>query len=178
MGAYLHYKKHGKWIGQGRIIAILKDWNRKDAKLKSDYPQLPVAVINFDLGSPTEIEDWILKRFERIIELEKMSDFELPMCTEEERFNKGTKYAIKKKTNKTAIKVHSSLESAREHLINLEMKYPNTYMIEERKAEDTKCLSYCSVCKQCPYYLMNYDEDIKEIHEEFANETFEIKEDL
>ena len=39
---------------------------------------------------------------------------------------------------------------------------------EERKGEDTKCLSYCSCNKQCPYYLMNYDEDVKEIHEELS----------
>ena len=168
MGAYLHYKKHGTWISQGRIIAILKDWNRKDAIAKSDYPKLPVEVIYFDLGTPEEIEEWILKRFDRIIELEKMSDYELPMCTLEERFNKGNTYAVKKKANKTATKVHSTLEEARQHLINLEMKYPSVYEIEERKGEDTKCLNYCSCNKQCPYYLINYDPDVKEIHMELA----------
>lgn len=168
MGAYLHYKKHGTWINQGRIIAILKDWNRKDAIGKSDYPKLPVEVIYFDLGSPSEIEEWIIKRFEKIIELEKMADHELPMCSLEERFNKGDTYAIKKKGNVKALKVHKTLEEARQHLINLEMKYPSVYEIEERKGEDTKCLNYCSCNKQCPYYLMNHDEDIKEIHMELA----------
>ena len=163
MGAYLHYKKHGNWINKGRIVAILKDWSKKDAIGKADYPKLPVAVIEFDLGTPEEIEKWILNRFEEIIKLEQMSDFDLPMCSFEERFNKGDKYAVKKKTNKIATKVHDTLEGAREHLINLEMKYPNVYEIEERKGEDTKCLNYCSCCKFCPYYLENYDEDIKEI---------------
>ena len=32
MGAYLHYKEHGIWINKGRIIAILKDWNRRGDK--------------------------------------------------------------------------------------------------------------------------------------------------
>lgn len=169
MGAYLHYKEHGNWISKGRIIAILKDWNKKDAKLKDDYPKLPVAVIEFDLGTPEEIEEWILNRFETIRKLEQLSDFELPMCSMEERFNKGDKYAIKKKTFKKAMKVHDTLEAAREHLINLEIKYPGEYEIEERKGEDTKCLNYCSCCKQCPYYLMNYDEDIKDIHMELAD---------
>jgi hypothetical protein len=173
MGAYLHYKKHGIWIDKGRIIAILKDWNRKDSKIKSNYPQLPVAVIEFDLGTPEEIEEWILKRFDKIIELEKMADEDLPMCTYEERFNKGDTFAVKKKTNKTALKVHKTLDEAREHLINLNNKYPGVYEIEERPGEDVKCMNYCSCCKQCPHYLMNYHEDIKEISMELAENNRE-----
>ena len=168
MGAYLHYKKHGKWIDKGRIIAILKDWNKREAQNNFDYPDLPVRVIDFDLGTPEEIEEWILNRFKQIEKLEQMKDSELPLCTMEERFNKGDKYAVKKKANKKATKVHDTLEEARKHLVNLEMKYPGIYEIEERKGEDTKCLSYCSCNKQCPYYLMNYYEDVKEIHEELS----------
>lgn len=171
MGAYLFFMKTGIWKDKGRIIAILKDWNKRESLNKSDYPKMPVEVIEFDLGTPEEVEDWILKRFDRIMELEKMSDNYLPMCTLEERFNRGDKYAVKKKANKTATKVHDTLDEAREHLINLENKYPNVYEIEERKGEDTKCLSYCSCNKFCPYYLMNYDKDIKDIHMELAEET-------
>lgn len=162
MGAYLHYKKHGKWIGKGRIIAILKDWNRRESQAKFDYPDLPVAVIEFDLGKPEEIEKWIIERFKTIEKLEKMKDNELPLCTMEERFNKGNTYAIKKKTFKKAMKVHKTLEEARKHLVNLEMKYPGEYEIEERPGEDTKCKNYCSCCKFCNHYLENYDEDVQE----------------
>lgn len=160
MGAYLHYKKHGNWINKGRIIAILKDWNKNDAKFKTDYPELPVQVIDFDLGTPEEVEKWILKRFYQIEQLEKMADDELPMCTDEERFNKGTKWAVKKKSNKMATKVHNTLEEAREHLINLEQKYPGIYEIEERPGEDTKCLNYCSCCKFCKYYKDKYEQKV------------------
>lgn len=168
MGAYLHYKKHGKWISKGRIIAILKDWNRRESQKSFNYPDLPVAVLEFDLGEPEEIENWIIERFKTIENLEKLRDSELPLCTMEERFNKGNKYAVKKKTFKKAMKVYDNLEEARDHLINLERKYPGEYEIEERKGEDTKCINYCSCCKFCPYYLENYDEDIKEIQQEFS----------
>lgn len=170
MGAYLHYKEHGNWINKGRIIAILKDFNKRDSLNKEDYPKLPVHVIEFDLGKPEEIEKWIIQRFEKISQLEKMADNDLPMCTLEERFNKGNKYAVKKKGNKTALKVHGTIEEARDHLVNLDAKYPGVYEIEERKGEDSKCLNYCSCNKQCPYYLMNYDKDIKEINMSFEEE--------
>ena len=165
MGAYLHYKEHGNWINKGRIIAILKDWNKNDAKFKADYPNLPIEVIEFDLGTPEEIEQWIIDRFNHIAKLEKMYDEELPLCSDEERFNKGTKWAVKKKKNKMATKVHDTLDGAREHLINLEQNYPGVYEIEERPGEDTKCLNYCSCCKFCPYYKEHYETNI-EIEEE------------
>lgn len=160
MGAYLHYKEHGNWIPKGRIIAILKDWNKKD--VKDNYPKLPIEVIEFDLGTPEEIEKWILERFKRIEILEKTLDNDLPLCTAEERFNSGDKYAVKKKTYKKAFKVFDTLEEARELLITLEQKYPNEYEIEERPGEDKKCKNYCSVCDFCPYYITRYDEELKQ----------------
>ena len=161
MGAYLHYKEHGNWISKGRIIAILKDWNKNDARDKDNYPKLPIEVIEFDLGSPEEIEHWILKRFERIEVLEKTLDEDLPLCTAEERFNSGFKWAVKGKKYKKAFKVFDNLDAARELLITLEQKYPGEYEIEERPGEDKKCKNYCSVCDFCPYYITHYDKELQ-----------------
>ena len=169
MGAYLHYKEHGNWINKGRIIAILKDFNKKDSLLKDNYPKLPVQVINFDLGTPEEVEEWIVKRFKRIEYLEKLSDLDLPLCSMEERFNTGDKYAVKKKVWKKAFRVFDSLDEARELLIELEQKYPGEYEIEERIGEDKKCKDYCSCCQFCPYYLEHFDLEHKEIMEELEN---------
>ncbi|MBQ1793698.1 MAG: hypothetical protein II006_03490 [Peptostreptococcaceae bacterium] len=160
MGAYLHYKEHGNWINKGRIIAILKDWNKRD--VKDNYPKLPVEVIEFDLGTPEEIEKWILDRFKRIEELEKMSDLDLPLCTDEERFNSGTKWAVKKKTYKKAFKVFDDFDKARDLFATLEQKYPSEYEIIERIGEDKKCQNYCPCNKFCPYYIEHYDQEFKE----------------
>lgn len=162
MGAYLHYKEHGNWIGKGRIIAILKDFNKNNAKDKEDYPKLPVKVIEFDLGTPEEIEEWIIDRFEHIKVLEQMKDEELPLCTAEERFNSGDKWAVKGKKFKKAFKVFDNLNEARELLVTMEQKYPGQYEIEERPGEDKKCKNYCSCCDYCPYYITHYDEELKE----------------
>jgi hypothetical protein len=168
MGAYLHYKKYDKWINKGRIIAILKDWNRKDSYTKNNYPKLPVHVIEFDLGTPEEIEKWIINRFKTIEKLEQINDSRLPMCSLEERFNKGNTFAVKKKTYKKAFRVFKNVQEARECLNNLNNKYPSEYEIEERLGEDVKCKNYCSCCNFCNHYLENYSEDIKEINEEFS----------
>lgn len=165
MCAWLYYKETGKWYSKGQIIMIFKDWNKINLLTNKDYPKFPVATVDFDLGTPEEIEQWIIDRFNHIAKLEKMYDEELPLCSDEERFNKGTKWAVKKKKNKMATKVHDTLDGAREHLINLEQNYPGVYEIEERPGEDTKCLNYCSCCKFCPYYKEHYGTNI-EIEEE------------
>ncbi len=152
MGAYLAYKKDGKWRKKGRIIALIKDWNRLKSQTEQGYPKFACEVINFNLGTPEEVEKMILNRFERIIELEKMADEELPLCTPEERYNTGDKYAVKKKNNKRASKIHDTLEEAQKYLDNLEKDYPNIYEIEIRKSQNTRCEQYCSVCKFCDFY--------------------------
>ena len=81
MGAYLVYKKTGKWRSKGRIIAILKDWNKTKSETDKDYPKYAVVVINFDLGIPDEIEKWLINRFEEIKILENLSYKNLPMCS-------------------------------------------------------------------------------------------------
>lgn len=156
MGSYLTYKKDGKWRKKGRIIALIKDWNRLDAQTKKDYPKYACQVIEFQLGTPKQVEKMILEYFGKVIKLEQMRDDELPLCTAEERFNKGITYAVKKIKNKRALKVHENEEEAQKHLDNLEKLYPKEYEIEKREGQNLRCECYCSVNKFCPYYKENY----------------------
>ncbi len=159
MGAYLTYKKDGKWRKKGRIIALIKDWNRFESQTKSDYPKYPCQVVKFNLGTPEQVEEMILKLFDNVIKLEQMADDELPLCTAEERYNKGTTWAVKKKNNKRASKVHNSEEEAKKHLENLEKDYPRQYEVEKREGENTRCEFYCSVNKFCDFWRKHYKEN-------------------
>ena len=82
---------------------------------------------------------------------EALSDSELPLCTPEERFNSGDKYAVMKKGRKTAMRVLDSLEDAEAWKHASGGEY-----IDVRKGEDKKCIDYCSVCKFCDYWQENY----------------------
>ena len=143
---------------KGEIVAIMKDHSKSKAKFDNSYPQFPVQTITFNFTKENfiEIEKFLVNRFNEIKELEKVSDKELPMCTLKDRFNSGDKYAVKKKANKTATKLHDTLEEAENHLKNLEVNYAGIYEIEVRKGEDKKCLEYCSVNEFCDYYKKNY----------------------
>ncbi len=136
-------------VEKAEIIALMKDHSKSQAKIKADYPKQPVRKITFTFTEKdfAEIESWLHQRFEQIAKAEKLPDDELPLCTPEERFNSGDKYAVMKKGRKTALRVLDSREDAENWMATNGGDY-----IEVRKGEDKKCQDYCSACEFCDYY--------------------------
>lgn len=133
----------------GEIVAFLKDHSKRDAKVKSGYPKFPVQTVKFRFTDAdfAECEDWLRARFAEIRAAEKLADDDLPVCTPDERFNSGDKYAVMKKGRKTALRVLDTLEAAEQWRTDNGGDY-----IETRRGEDKKCADYCSACEFCNYY--------------------------
>jgi hypothetical protein len=133
----------------GQIVAFLKDHSKRDAKQKAGYPPFPVEVVRFSFTKEDfiECEQWLTKRFAEIEAAEKLPDDELPLCTPEERFNSGNKYAVMKKGRKTALRVLDTKEEAEEWIRNNGGDY-----LEKRPGEDKKCADYCAVNQFCNYF--------------------------
>ena len=136
-------------VEKAEIIALMKDHSKSQAKIKADYPKQPVRKITFTFTEKdfVEIENWLHARFEEIAKAEKLPDDKLPLCTPEERFNNGDKFAVMKKGRKTALRVLDSMEDAENW-----MATNGGDFIEVRKGEDKKCMDYCSACEFCNYY--------------------------
>ncbi len=151
-------KDMGFDMDKAEAIAFIKDHNKTKSKTEANYPKLPIWVEKFAFTEKdfSEIEEFIYNKFLSLKSNENKPDEELPMCSEEERWREPTKYAVKKKANKTASKLHDTLEDAEAHLKNLEEKYPDIYEIEVREGTDKKCLEYCSCNRFCPYYKEKY----------------------
>lgn len=145
-------------INSAEAIAFIKDHNKTKSKIDASYPNLPIWVEKFKFSKKDfeEIKKFIYEKFVELKKNENIEDKDLPLCTPEERWCDPTKYAVKKKVNKTATKLHDTLEEAEAHLKNLEKDYPNIYEIEVRKGVDKRCIDYCSCCKYCDYWQENY----------------------
>ena len=152
------FKQLGFEINKGEIVALLREWQKSKAKFDKDYPQFQVQKIQFKFTEKDFefIENFIQERFIELKKYENASDEELPICTDEERWREPTKYAVKKKTNIKASKLHDTLEEAEKHLENLEKDYAGQYEIEVREGTDKRCLEYCSCAEFCPYYKEHY----------------------
>ncbi len=147
------FKKMGFEVEKGQIVGIIKDHSKTKAKVDASYPQYPVCrkTFNFTEQDFVEIEQFIKEKFQEIAKYEEIPDNELPVCSEEMRWNDGDKYAVKKKGNKRALRVYDTLEEAETHL-----KQDEGLELEVRKGEDKKCLEYCSCCEFCNYWKENY----------------------
>ena len=149
LSALLWFKNTGQWISHGQIGALLKDYKKKPFP-EDNYPDSELQIIDFDLGSPTEIEEWVIQVFDDIALMETFDDHELPLCTPEERWNTGDKWAVKEKGKKRAVRVYDNEEDATRHVSDA-FSDGLKYEIEFRPGEDKRCKDYCPVKHFCSY---------------------------
>lgn len=143
-------KTYGFPVGMGEIVLFLKDHSKEEAKRKADYPQLPVQTIKFSFSKKdfAEVEERIRHKLTEIKAAENLPDDELPVCTPEERFNDGDKFAVMKKGNKKALRLLDSEEEADAWIA----KNGKGDYIECRPGRDKKCESYCWASEFCNYW--------------------------
>ena len=151
------FRKLGYEVNELTIIAILKDWNKKDALKSKDYPNIPVAVINIPLWSLEKQQEYIQERVRIHSEYNDLVDDDIPECTEAERWHKKGVFAIYKNQNKTALKLFPTSREAELFKVNIEIRdTKNSYSVVERDGMDNRCNGYCSVNSYCHYYKKTY----------------------
>jgi hypothetical protein len=145
-------QKSGFPANKSRIVALLKDHSKLKAKLDDNYPQYPVVTVPFNFTDEDfkEIKEFISSKLAEIKAYSDKPDDELPMCSEEQRFNSGAKYAVMVKGKKRAVRVLTSKDEAEQYISKQTDDKP--YTIIERPGEDKKCNDYCRCKEFCSYY--------------------------
>lgn len=150
-------KRNGLPCKKVEFYAILKDHSKTEAKFKPDYPKLPVQKVSFAVNEKEldEIEQFITAKIEELAIYEDLPDSELPLCTPEERWNSGDKFAVMKKGNKKALRVLDSKEEAEKYIAEHGGDF-----IDTRKGIDKKCTDYCLCCQFCDFYKSLQNPDV------------------
>jgi hypothetical protein len=73
------YRQSGFTVNSLQIIAILRDWAKRDIA-KKNYPQIPVAVQNIKLWTTEQQENYIKTRAEEHLKYKNIPDDEIPTC--------------------------------------------------------------------------------------------------
>ena len=131
-----------------RIIAILRDWQRRKAQMEADYPDSPIHLVDIPMWSVKDTDQYILDRvlLHQQAEFDRMTGGVLPPCTSAERWEKPTTYAVNKKGRKRAVRVLSTREEADSYMESL----GKDHLIEERIGESTRCAQdWCRVARFC-----------------------------
>jgi hypothetical protein len=157
--AWLVEKVKGKKVIGVQICALIRDWSRREASVKADYPQAPIQVLELPLWPLEKTEAYIKERIEahRMSKVQADWGDELPPCSDDDRWVRETKFAVKREGRKTAIRVLDTQHEADE-LAEKEKGY-----VEVRKGEAIRCTgNFCGVAQWCN----QYQQSLKEANDE------------
>jgi len=157
--AWLVEKVKGKKVIGVQICALIRDWSRREASVKADYPQAPIQVLELPLWPLEKTEAYIKERIEahRMSKVQADWGDELPPCSDDDRWVRETKFAVKREGRKTAIRVLDTQHEADE-LAEKEKGY-----VEVRKGEAIRCTgNFCGVAQWCS----QYQQSLKEANDE------------
>ena len=151
--AWLHKKTTGETIDQLNIIALARDWNKRELQRRGgDYPVSAISTIKIPVWSFKKQEQFINERVSKHQDAELIFEIggDLPLCTDEERWKKDDTYRVMKKGRKTAVRVLASQKEADEYLKGNDDK---AFYIEHSLGECMKCTgNYCGVAEFCNQY--------------------------
>ena len=150
--AYLLHKAKGVTVKKLQIVAIVRDWARRDT-VREGYPKAPIVVIDIPLWSVERQEAYIKQR----IHLQESAFFDIEVgsdiaeCTPEEMWERPTFYALKKEGNVRAKSVHETPEAADQALAlaTEKAKKGEKFIVEIRPGDRVRCSNFCQVAEFC-----------------------------
>ena len=146
-------ERNGVPVTKIRIVGLFRDWT-KSKSYESDYPS--------EQGMAEEVEMWSLSDtldyvHDRVHLHQNARAGHWDDCTEEERWAKPSKWAVMKKGQKRAMKLHDTEQKAVDYLTANVGK--GVLSIVHRPGENTRCEHWCDVKDFCIQYReMNNDE--------------------
>lgn len=161
--AYLVEKAKGTPVQDLGIVAIIRDWNRRDAASREGYPEAPIKELPIKLWPFEQRESFVLHRIAKhsACEFAMEAGEKLPICTPEEMWERPTVYAVRKKGNVRAKSLHGTEVEASAAAERL----GKDYEIEVRPGERVRCANFCPVntyCQQWRDYQDGWIETTKE----------------
>lgn len=138
------------------IVAIIRDWSRRESTTRKGYPEAPIKEIPIRLWNKEERDNFISDRIalHSACEFAIETDGDLPACTPAEMWEKPAVWAVFKTGGKRAHSLYETPEMALSALAELGDKYD----IEMRKGERTRCTNFCPVNTWCNQYQTYLEE--------------------
>ena len=149
--------KAGLPVKKLSINLIFRDFELKKAEAarisgKDDYPlfssiQIPIQIVD---------EEEILAQIHYHIKLHEASRSleiaDIPHCSEAERWQDQTKWAVEKTGRKTAVRVLYGWQQAMNYIRDEVKKDKELHFVTKRPGIPKRCINYCPTHDHCPWY--------------------------
>jgi len=151
--AFLMWKNKGIRVSGLQVGALIKDWSKRTAQFNSEYPQLPIVMIDIPLWSIAQQEAFLKDRVteHKIARLRHELSGELPQCTDREMWATSGGWAVVKQGAKRASKLFDDEQSAEAYALAAS-KGGIIHNVEKRPVNRTRCEEYCPVNSVCEQY--------------------------
>lgn len=158
--AWMLEREKGIKISSIAIIAILRDWSKREADRRSDYPQAQCVRLEVPLWLPEDTEFFVASR------LAVHMTAEPEPCSDEDIWTKASKWAVMKRGRMSAIKLCNSEDEAQILANTTAGGY-----VEYRPGEAVRCKSYCNVSSFCQQWKNDPRNNSIDFTKEFFNEV-------
>lgn len=138
-------------VSELSVCAFVRDWNRHQAANSNDYPQKPMVMVSIPLWGMNEAATFVEERVRVHQTAQAAWDMggEPPLCTDQERWMRQSRYAVKKQGNKRPTKVFDNAHDAATCAKDLGVEY----VVDSRPGEPIRCTGdYCNVSRWCSQY--------------------------
>lgn len=149
-------KEKGLAINKIQIAVAVKDFSKRMARTKSNYPPAP----GFTMDVPVWDDDTIDAFIEERVRLHQLT--EPPSCSERDIWARPAKYAVMKRGNVRAIRLFDTAIEADQFASSSASLY-----VEYRPGEAIRCMEYCDAAPFCPQWAV--DPRNKSLTEEVFN---------
>lgn len=161
--AFLVERVKGTPVSDLGIVAIIRDWSRRDAATREGYPEAPIKELPIKLWPMEQREEFVMRRIAKhsACEFAMEAGESLPKCTPDEMWEKPTIWAVRKKGGVRAKSLHGTEAEANAAV----EKLGRDYEVELRPGERTRCANFCPVnnyCQQWRDYQDGWIETTKE----------------
>ena len=144
--AYLVEKVKGLKVKEAQIVALVRDWNRRDVG-KENYPESMVVTIPAKLWTMEEREAYLIDRLNKHAEADAslVLGGAIADCTPAEQWRSEETFAVYKNKNMNrAFRVFALKEEADKFA-----SQEKDVSVVTRKAEPKRCLNWCRVAQFC-----------------------------
>jgi hypothetical protein len=151
-------RRNGFPVKSLEVIFMFRDWSKLAADRDADYPQKQVLTFPIPLWGEVKAAVFLT---DKVLDHQAAQSGNLPECSDEERWAKAPKFAVKKETNKRAERLLDTYEEAWAYAKSkgytvsaafgtvFEEAMKKGYIIEERPGANTRCESYCNAAPFC-----------------------------
>lgn len=130
--------KNGYQVDRLEVVAIFRDWKRSEVSRSAEYPRQNVQVISVPVWDEDRIRNYV---YERVRMHQEAEAGEIPECSDEERWQSVTTYALMKEGGKRAKRVATTEDELG--------PVPDGHFIQVRPGVSRRCSDYCEVAPFC-----------------------------